>query len=157
MNEDSSNSEAEEHERVDRRWSKRESGGKRRTREKERHRTPLGWTRLASTTSDVATAQQSPGSTIPLYALSLPSRDGRPSTPPSTSRCLPTPYPAPFPGPWIDPDVRPCIRTSVRKLAATAVMSLCISAISQDVYTSVCVLIVRNACQICDIEPTGSL
>jgi len=74
---------------------------------------PTDRTRLASTSSDVATAQQSPG----LASLSisrrggfpsLPSREERPFTPPP-SRYVPRP--AAFPGPRIDPT---SVRTYIR-------------------------------------------
>lgn len=127
INEDGSNSEAEEHERVDRGWSKRETDG-RREREREREApTPVGWTRLASTTSDVATAQQSPG--LPSLSTFSPSRREMGDPPrhhPPRATCRPR-TPHLFQGYGSIPtSVRASVRTSVRKLAATAVTPVCI-------------------------------
>lgn len=135
--------------------------------EKEREReapTPVGWTRLASTTSDVATAQQSPG--LPSLSTFSPSRREMGDPPrhhPPHAACRPR-TPHLFQGHGSIPtSVRASVRTSVRKLAATAVMPVCIrdpaktyvrvSGVRDKARAS---LIVRDTCQICDIEPTGT-
>lgn len=123
-------------------------------RGRKRGTIPVGWTRLASTTSDVATAQ-SPG--LPSPSTFSPSRreiGDPPRHHPPHVACRPR-TPHLFQGHGSIPtSVRASVRTSVRKLAATAVTPVCISAISQDAActSAACMtgprLIVRNACQI---------
>lgn len=104
-------------------------------RGRKRGTIPVGWTRPASTTSDVATAQQSLG--LPSLSTFSPSRreiGDPPRHHPPHVACRPR-TPHLFQGHGsISTSVRASVRTSVRKLAGTAVMSVCISAISQDTY-----------------------
>lgn len=143
----------------------RGNGWKRRKREKETSQPPsVGWTRLASTTSDVATAQQSPG--LPSLSTFSPSRREMGDPPrhhPPRAACRPR-TPHLFQGHGSIPtSVRASVRTSVRKLAATAVMPVYIrdqprhiARVPAYVTGGVRVSSSGNACQICDIELTGS-
>lgn len=84
--------------------------------------TPVGWTRLASTTSDVATAQQSPE--LPTLSTFSPSRREMGDSPrhhPPRAACQPrTPHLFQGHGSILT-SVRASVRTSVRKLAAMPV------------------------------------
>jgi len=87
---------------------------------------PTDRTRLASTSSDVATAQQSPG----LASLSISRRGGFPSLPSREKSDPPRRHPlvasrAPHLFQGHGSIQRPSVRTSVRKLTATTVTMLC--------------------------------